>query len=139
MEAAAMVQETAAAGRRLLQDHLEDHLFRNPDSSYAAWIAALHPDNVQVDDRLLMEDNEWFAIWRSSHEKPYLDADQPRKCIGRAKITTRSRSLTGALIELCLMVFNLITACILESSRHICLSLAHCFHAIARRIPRASR
>ena len=64
MEAQRLVAETVQASRRLMLDHLGEHLLRNPDATYASWIAALHPDNVQLDHRLVQEGNEWLSAWQ---------------------------------------------------------------------------
>ena len=47
--------EAVDACREMIRGHLSDHLIRNPDATFVSWIAALHPENVEMDARLRTE------------------------------------------------------------------------------------
>ena len=59
------VLQSQEASKEIIRDHLSDYLSRNPDGSFTSWIADLHPENVNVDDRLTKEDSEWLLLWRA--------------------------------------------------------------------------
>ena len=76
--------ESAEACRELIREHLNQHLTRNPGASFVSWIAALHPENVKVDARLLTDGNEWAKAWDVA------TAGEPaRDSAGRAVLSAR--------------------------------------------------
>lgn len=56
-------QCTVNESLRIMRDHLQRYLQRNPEGTYTGWIADLHPENVAVDPRLLRDDNPWMTLW----------------------------------------------------------------------------
>eukprot|EP00931_Biecheleriopsis_adriatica_P110295 TRINITY_DN84541_c0_g1_i1.p1 TRINITY_DN84541_c0_g1~~TRINITY_DN84541_c0_g1_i1.p1 ORF type:complete len:152 (+),score=29.40 TRINITY_DN84541_c0_g1_i1:93-548(+) len=133
VEAAQLVAETAAAGRRVIVEHLEDHLLRNPNSTYEAWIAALHPDNVQVDQRLLQDGNEWLAVWNSSS-----GIDKARAKANDAH-SSGSRSFVKATVNMLRSAAHVAAFCVLEAARSVCLQCSRLCHMMARRVPRMQK
>lgn len=57
---------SVAAAKDVIRDHLQEHLSRNPGTSYIQWIAALHPENVELDSRLLNDGNPWLTVWHEA-------------------------------------------------------------------------
>jgi len=56
-------QAAIDAGTGVIRDHLHEFLARNPGGSYEAWIADLHPENVELDPRLRNRGNPWLVVW----------------------------------------------------------------------------
>lgn len=62
-------QEAAEAarqqGRNMIRSHLQDHLVRNPQSTFVTWIATLHPENatVSIDPRFFIPGNPWLTVY----------------------------------------------------------------------------
>eukprot|EP00419_Tripos_fusus_P065240 CAMPEP_0172920328 /NCGR_PEP_ID=MMETSP1075-20121228/203871_1 /TAXON_ID=2916 /ORGANISM="Ceratium fusus, Strain PA161109" /LENGTH=140 /DNA_ID=CAMNT_0013780329 /DNA_START=30 /DNA_END=449 /DNA_ORIENTATION=- len=54
----------------LVREHLQDFLARNPGATYEAWIASLHPENVQLDHRLRITGNPWLVVWAEAGANP---------------------------------------------------------------------
>jgi len=58
-----------AAARRILSEHLQHYLQANgKQATFEGWIALLHPENVQVDPRLLSPESEYQQMWRAATE-----------------------------------------------------------------------
>ena len=95
---AAEDQEKAAAAREqgvtILRDHLHQYLERNtPDATFVGWIAALHPENVSVDARLLLPNCEHRKLWIE------LNAGQKRsKPTGKRSNRSRHAGLVDATV-----------------------------------------
>ena len=57
-----------ARALRVLYKHLREWRARNPDESFTAWIASIHPENVQLDPRMDIKDNPWKLVWEAEQE-----------------------------------------------------------------------
>jgi len=55
----AMRAASNAASRALIAEHLREFRQRNPDATFVSWIASLHPENVQLDNRMSIPGNDW--------------------------------------------------------------------------------
>jgi len=61
----AVREASEAASRNMLRLHLRDYVRANgPNASFKAWIATLHPENVQLDSRMWFDDSEQLALWQ---------------------------------------------------------------------------
>ena len=66
-DAAALEQKRAsyAASREVMQKHLKDYMRANGrNANFKAWIATLHPENVQLDQRMWLDESEQRKLWR---------------------------------------------------------------------------
>ena len=52
-----------AASQAMITEHLQQYSARNPDASYVAWIASLHPENITVDHRMRIPGNNWLQVF----------------------------------------------------------------------------
>eukprot|EP00440_Ansanella_granifera_P035475 gb/GFBE01038480.1/.p1 GENE.gb/GFBE01038480.1/~~gb/GFBE01038480.1/.p1 ORF type:complete len:152 (+),score=15.58 gb/GFBE01038480.1/:1-456(+) len=134
LEAAQLIAETNAAARQVIIDHLEEHLLRNPDASYASWIAALHPDNVQLDQRLLQEGNEWLEVWNSNSR----GADKAHSKLHDRRSSGR-RGLLNRVVDVVRTAANLALIFVLEAARGVCVSCSRVCHLMSRQVPRVQR
>ena len=57
-----------ARALRVLYKHLREWRARNPDETFTAWIASVHPENVQLDPRMNIEENPWKLVWEAEQE-----------------------------------------------------------------------
>merc|ERR1719440_217717 len=137
VEAQALMRETAEASRQLMLKHLEEHLIRNPDSTYTSWIAALHPENVQLDQRMSQDGNEWLRAWQTTTTSKRTRSS----CLGaRVKLQhfRRKDGVLRASFPVIVAVAHLALAVAFEALRLVCLSLASCCTQVALRIPSIS-
>ena len=61
----------------MMRAHLAEFKRANgPEATFKGWIAMLHPENVTLDHRLDLPENNWLALWneaQAAHE-PTFDA-----------------------------------------------------------------
>merc|ERR1712066_123743 len=81
-EALRREQATRQFAHAQVVQHLQDYLRRNPNATYTSWLASLHPENVQLDPRLMNEGNTWQVVWEQATADDRLSC--PRLCRRRA-------------------------------------------------------
>lgn len=60
----------AAEGEAVVYEHLERYLERNgEEATFEGWIAQLHPENVRVDDRLLLPASRHATLWKEQRRR----------------------------------------------------------------------
>eukprot|EP00930_Biecheleria_cincta_P067419 TRINITY_DN539_c0_g2_i1.p1 TRINITY_DN539_c0_g2~~TRINITY_DN539_c0_g2_i1.p1 ORF type:complete len:567 (-),score=53.76 TRINITY_DN539_c0_g2_i1:156-1856(-) len=106
LEAERLRARAIEEGTNLVKDHLREFLASNPGATYEQWIAALHPENVQLDHRLRLTGNPWLQAWDEAAGGP-----------SDAKVT-ELRWVHGAL-ALFSMIWAVLTASMLESGRRM--------------------
>lgn len=102
LEAERLRAEATEQGTNLVKDHLSEFLTSNPEATYEQWIAALHPENVQLDHRLRLTGNPWLQAWDNAAGGP-----------SDAKVA-ELRWVHGALAVFSL-IWSVLTAIMLES------------------------
>jgi len=70
LEAERARAEAVESSTMLVREHLQDFLSRNPGATYEAWIASLHPENIQLDHRLRITGNPWLVVWAEAGGNP---------------------------------------------------------------------
>ena len=66
----AMQAKSKIMGLKIIQDHLNPFLVKNPEATYEEWIAHIHPDNVHngiVDDRMYFKMSDHRILWNKMH------------------------------------------------------------------------
>ena len=59
------ILSTTADANKLIADHLDRYLRRNgADATYEGWIGVLHPENVSLDSRLMLESSAHKILWK---------------------------------------------------------------------------
>ncbi|CAK0834864.1 unnamed protein product [Prorocentrum cordatum] len=130
LEREAMEQERRRAvdeSLKLVEEHLQEYLQRNPSGTYTGWIADLHPENVNVDPRLLHDSNPWLTVWEKTGTRRALRG----RAVGPGLLgleLERPPSGWGGLIDITLgIVFAIVTvaaAIVFEVARGLLLGLA---------------
>ena len=61
----AAIAASEAACREVMRKHLKDYMHANGcNANFKAWIATLHPENVQLDRRMWLDQGEQITLWR---------------------------------------------------------------------------
>ena len=61
----AEMERLNASANKLIADHLDRYLRRNgADATYEGWIGVLHPENVSLDSRLMLESSAHKILWK---------------------------------------------------------------------------
>ena len=61
----AAIAASEAACREVMRKHLKDYMHANGcNANFKAWIATLHPENVQLDQRMWLDQGEQITLWR---------------------------------------------------------------------------
>lgn len=127
-------QRTASiqTARALIREHLSEHLIQNPNATYTSWIAALHPENVQVDPRLLNDGNPWISVWEEA-------AGGGRRHLCRSCRTLQGGwgGLIDTTVGIILTLAEIVLVVLLEAVCGIILWLAWFCGALVRRLPHA--
>ena len=64
-EMVAEMESINASANKLIADHLDKYLRRmGTDATYEGWIGVLHPENVSLDSRLLLEGSAHQRMWK---------------------------------------------------------------------------
>ena len=65
LEMVAEMESINASANKLIADHLDRYLRRmGTDATYEGWIGVLHPENVSLDSRLLLEGSAHQRMWK---------------------------------------------------------------------------
>lgn len=127
-----------AAANKVIRDHLQEHLSRNPGTSYIQWIAALHPENVELDSRLLNEGNPWLTVWHEATAGGHrLSCTRLKLCPGDSH-TGPGRCIGGLIdttVGILLVVVAVIVTFVTECLRGLFLGLALLCSSLIQRLP----
>ena len=89
-----------AASREVMRKHLKDYMRANGrNANFKAWIATLHPENVQLDQRMWLDEGEQRMLWRQmtgNDEAMTAEAPPPSPLNARAAHDAPPTSLSKA-------------------------------------------
>ena len=95
----AAIAASEAACREVMRKHLKEYVRANGcNANFKAWIATLHPENVQLDQRMWLDQGEQMMLWRQmtgNDEAKTADAPPPspqRARVAEAPPPSRSRA-----------------------------------------------
>lgn len=137
IEAERQRTEAVEAATNVIRDHLSNHLVSNPEATYTSWIAALHPENVTLDSRLLNTGNPWLEVWQEATG----GGRNSSRCAVFRPASGAAPSGWGGLIDttmgLLLTFFEVVLVIALETIRSAILWPAFLCGRLVRRLPHA--
>jgi hypothetical protein len=91
----AAIAASEAACREVMRKHLKDYMHANGcNANFKAWIATLHPENVQLDQRMWLDQGEQITLWRelSGNDAPPPSPPKARAPDAPSTLTPTARS-----------------------------------------------
>jgi hypothetical protein len=91
----AAIAASEAACREVMRKHLKDYMHANGcNANFKAWIATLHPENVQLDQRMWLDQGEQITLWRelSGNDAPPPSPPKVRAPDAPSTLTPTARS-----------------------------------------------
>ena len=91
----AAIAASEAACREVMRKHLKEYMRANGcNANFKAWIATLHPENVQLDQRMWLDQGEQITLWRelSGNDAPPPSPPKARAPDAPSTLTPTARS-----------------------------------------------